>query len=211
MINRTIAGKIFERLSAKTKTPFTELAYINEFTFCVAVILSAQSTDKAVNKATSELFQVINTPNDMLALGEEKLKQYIKSIGLYNNKAKNILLLSKILVQNFNSTIPRDRDTLEKLPGIGRKSANVIVNNLFGKPYIAVDTHVLRVSNRLGLSDKTTPLGVENDLMTIVPVKYHKDASNLLVLHGRYICIAKKPKCAECIINDLCKSQCIAG
>lgn len=211
MIDKTIASKIFARLSEKTKTPFTELAYINEFTFCVAVILSAQSTDKAVNKATSELFQVIKTPKDMLALGEERLKKYIKSIGLYNNKAKNILLLSKILIQNFNSTIPKDRDTLEKLPGIGRKSANVIVNNLFGKPYIAVDTHVLRVSNRLGLSDKTTPLGVENDLMTIVPVKYHKDVSNLLVLHGRYICTAKKPKCAECIINDLCKSQCIAG
>ncbi len=205
MRNKQKIQEIFYRLSEKIENPHTELKYSNEFTFCIAVILSAQSTDKAVNKITNNLFEIVNSPEDVVNLGEEKLKTFIKSIGLYNNKARNILSLSKILVQDFNSIIPKNRDALEKLPGIGRKSANVITNNLFGDPYIAVDTHVLRVSNRLGLTNSTKPLKVELDLMRIISKEYHKNASNLLVLHGRYVCSAKNPKCSKCIINDLCK------
>lgn len=203
--NKKEVEEIFNRLSLKIDNPVTELNYINEFTFCIAIILSAQSTDKSVNKATENLFKVAKTPEDILELGEERLKNFIKSIGLYNNKAKNIILLSQILVRDFNSSLPRNRDVLLRLPGIGRKSANVIANNLFGVPCIAVDTHVLRVSQRLGLSRSSTPIGVERELMNAIPRKYHKNASNLLVLHDRYVCTAKNPRCHNCILPDICE------
>jgi endonuclease-3 len=197
--------KIFEILEKNIESPKTELEYINEFTFCVAVILSAQSTDKSVNGVTNDLFKIATTPEEMCKLGENGLKQFIKSIGLYNNKAKNIINLSEVLIEKFHSTVPKERDILETLPGIGRKSANVMANNLFGMPYIAVDTHVLRVSKRLRLSDGKTPLQVENDLLEVVPGRFHKHASNLLVLHGRYTCTAKSPRCSSCCLKDLCE------
>ncbi|MDR2075185.1 MAG: endonuclease III [Holosporales bacterium] len=196
--------KIFEILEKNIESLKTELEYINEFTFCVAVILSAQSTDKSVNKATNDLFKIVTTPEEMRKLEEDELKQFIKSIGLYNNKAKNIMKFSEVLIEKFHSTIPKDRDVLEKLPGIGKKSANVIANNLFDMPYIAVDTHVLRVSKRLRLSKSETPLQVERDLLNVIPKRFHKHASNLLVLHGRYTCTAKFPKCSTCCIKNLC-------
>ncbi len=198
---------IFKTLSLNIPNPQTELTYVNEYTFCVAVILSAQATDKSVNEATKILFEKVQTPEEMLDLGEEKLKNYIKSIGLFNNKAKNILKLSETLVHSFNSQLPHERDVLETLPGIGRKSANVISNNLFGKPYIAVDTHVLRLSHRLELSQHTNPLKVEQDLERVVPKQYHKDTNHLLVLHGRYTCTAKNPKCSLCCIKHLCNFE----
>jgi endonuclease-3 len=203
-LTNTRVQKIFEILKKHIEYPRTELEYINEFTFCVAVILSAQSTDKSVNKATHELFKRVSSPDEMCDLGEECLKQFIKSIGLYNNKAQNIIKLSEVLIEKFESNVPKDRDILETLPGVGRKSANVIANNLFGMPFIAVDTHVLRVSNRLDLSNSKTPLQVEKDLLSVVPSYFHKCASNLLVLHGRYICTAKAPKCSSCCLRDLC-------
>lgn len=196
--------EIFERLKKAIKNPKTELTYVNDYTFCVAVILSAQSTDKAVNKVTTSLFKIASTPEEMLKLGEEQLKGFIKTIGLYNNKAKNIIAFSEVLVSTFDAKIPRDRAVLETLPGIGRKSANVISNNLFDEPYIAVDTHVLRLSKRLGLSWSQSPKEVERDLTRVVPRQFHKDVSNLLVLHGRYVCQAKHPLCSSCILRDLC-------
>lgn len=197
--------KIFKRFSEHNSNPDTELIANNEYTFCIAVLLSAQATDKAVNKATKGLFQVADSPEKMLLLGLEDLKSYVKSIGLYNNKAKNIMLLSAKLVKEYESKIPKSRELLQTLPGIGRKSASVIMNKLFGAEFIAVDTHVLRVANRLALSNSKTPLKVEEDLLRVVPKEFHKHASNWLVLHGRYICLAKKPRCKECFLNDICE------
>lgn len=205
MLTKSEIEEIFERFKSENPNPTSELVSPNNFTFAVAVLLSAQTTDKAVNKVTPMLFKVADTPQKMLALGIDKLKKYIKSIGLYNNKAKNIMLLSQKLIDSYNSELPRSRDELEKLPGIGRKSANVIANQLFGTDNIAVDTHVLRVSNRLGLSKSKNPIDVEKDLINIVPKQFHKNASDWIVLHGRYICTAKKPKCNDCFLFDLCE------
>lgn len=184
----------------------TELHYGSPYTFVIAVLLSAQTTDKAVNKATEKLFKIANSPQAMLALGINNITQYIKSIGLHNSKAKHIIELSEILVNKYNSEIPLNRDILESLPGIGRKSANVIMNQLCDAPYIAVDTHVMRLSHRLKLvSDKAkTPLAIETELYNNIPVKFHNKISNLLVLHGRYTCKAKNPKCRTCSLYDYC-------
>ncbi len=168
-------------------------------------MLSAQATDVSVNKSTKELFKVANTPLKILNLGEEGLKNHIKSIGLYNTKAKNIIKTCKILVEKYHSQIPLTREELEALPGVGRKTANVILNTAFGHSVIAVDTHIFRVANRTGLAPGKTPLAVENKLMEVIPKKYFVDAHHWLVLHGRYICIARHPKCHECFINDLCE------
>ena len=198
-------NEIFERFKERNPNPKSELISVNNYTFCIAVLLSAQATDKSVNKATINLFKVADTPEKMIGLGVDGLKSYIKTIGLFNNKAKNIIALSEVLVKKHNSEIPNARDILETLPGIGRKSANVIMNELFDGTYVAVDTHVLRVANRLGLSNKQTPLGVEEDLLKILPEKFHKNASHWLVLHGRYICKAQHPACTNCFLNDLCE------
>ncbi|MDR0942620.1 MAG: endonuclease III [Holosporales bacterium] len=201
------AEKIFQRFEARNSNPRSELTSYNNFTFAVAVLLSAQTTDKAVNKVTAELFKIADTPEKMLDLGIDRLKDYIKTLGLFNNKAKSIIAMSRILISEYNSEIPTSRNELEKLPGIGRKSANVITNRLFGKDFIAVDTHVLRLASRLDFSESQNPVDVENDLIKVVPKRFHKNASDWLVLHGRYICKAKNPNCKECFLNDLCRKR----
>lgn len=185
----------------------TELQYTNPYTFLVAVLLSAQATDKSVNKATVNLFKIADNPQTMVQLGIDGLLPYIKSIGLHNTKAKHIIELSQILVDQYNSQVPLERDVLETLPGIGRKSANVITNKLCNAPYIAVDTHVMRLSHRLGfVSDKTkTPIEIESELYKNVQSKFHSKVSDLLVLHGRYVCKAVKPKCRTCPLHDYCR------
>jgi endonuclease-3 len=195
---------IFQSLAEHNPNPKSELIAKNEYTFCIAVLLSAQATDLSVNKATRDLFQIASSPEAMIKLGVDELKKYIKTIGLYNSKASNIIALSKILVSQFDSKIPRTRDELEKLPGIGRKSANVILNALFSEDVIAVDTHVLRVSRRLGLTKSSNRFQVEQDLLRVIPRKFYKNASDWLVLHGRYICRAKAPRCNECFLRNLC-------
>ena len=195
---------IFSILHSKVKFPQTELNYNNNFTLAIAVILSAQASDISVNKATKELFKYYDSPEKILKLGEDELKQHIKSIGLYNSKAKNIIELSKLLVDKYQSIIPDNFDALISLPGIGRKTANVILNCAFGKPTIAVDTHVHRVSNRLGLSNASTPEKIEKDLLAIIPKKYLKHAHHWLILHGRYICKARKPLCQDCALKEYC-------
>lgn len=204
MKNSKIINEIFFRLAQHNPKPVTELRYINNFTLTVAVVLSAQATDISVNKATKTLFETHSTPSQILALGEKNLKQYIKSIGLYNAKAKNIIALCQILVDKYNSVIPDQFDELIKLPGIGRKTANVILNCAFNQPTIAVDTHVYRVSRRLGLSAGNTPDKVERDLISSVPKKWAMSAHHWLILHGRYKCKARKPLCDSCVISDLC-------
>lgn len=206
MHDNKMISSIFEILTNVIQYPGTELKYKNDYTFCVAVILSAQAKDSAVNKVTERLFSIADNPHSMLQLGDE-LVEIIQSIGLFNNKAKNIMQFSKEIIEKFEGRIPKDRDLLESLRGIGRKSANVIANTLFQKPFIAVDTHVLRVSKRLGLSDSSSPTAVEKELMAKIPVQYHINASNLLVLHGRYVCLARNPKCEECPIKHLCRSH----
>ncbi|HLF66925.1 MAG TPA: endonuclease III, partial [Gammaproteobacteria bacterium] len=175
------------------------------FELLIAVILSAQATDVSVNKATQELFQHAHTPSQILALGLTGLKTFIKSIGLYNTKAKNIIATCKILNDQHHGKVPQDRAALEALPGVGRKTANVVLNTAFGQPTIAVDTHIFRVANRIGLAQGTTPLAVEKQLLEIIPKNYLHDAHHWLILHGRYVCIARKPKCPTCLINDLCE------
>lgn len=197
---------IFQLLTDHIEIPETELNYTNPYTLLVAVVLSAQSTDKGVNKATEKLFQIISTPHDMLKLGRDGLKEHIKTIGLFNNKAANVIKLSQELIDRFNSTVPGNRDDLVSLPGVGRKTANVVLNVIFDQPTIPVDTHVARVSNRLGLSSSSNPDKIETDLEHIIPNEYLKDAHHLLVLHGRYTCIARKPKCDICVLNDICPS-----
>lgn len=196
--------KVFTRLQKANPQPRIELHYSNSYTLAVAVVLSAQSTDRGVNRITDNLFQHISTPQDMLALGEEKLRQSIKSIGLFNNKARNIMLMAEALVNKHNGQLPSDYQRLKELPGIGSKSANVILNSAFGQPTIAVDTHVFRVSRRLGLCTAKTPLAVERCLSKIVPNQFKLFAHHWLVLHGRYVCVARKPKCQDCSLNDLC-------
>ena len=197
--------EIFQRLKNTTPNPKTELDFTTPYELLVAVVLSAQTTDKGVNKATPKLFSIANTPKKMVALGEAKLKTYIKTIGLYNNKAKNIINASKMLIEQFNSTIPQSRGELESLPGVGRKSANVILNVAFGQHTIGVDTHVFRVSNRTNIAPGKNVLIVEEKLNKIIPKEFMHDAHHWLVLLGRYICTAKKPHCSECPINDLCE------
>ncbi len=195
---------IFERLHDAMPEPKTELGYLNPFTLLVAVLLSAQATDASVNKATGPLFEIADTPAAMLALGEDRLKTFIKTIGLYNNKAKNVMALCRLLIERHGGVVPRERDVLETLPGVGRKTANVVVNNLHGDPAIAVDTHVFRVSNRLPVASGATPLAVETGLDRVVPDEFKRHAHHWLILHGRYICVARKPKCPVCVVSDLC-------
>lgn len=195
----------FDRLAAVQPQPTTELEYTNPYTLLVAVVLSAQATDKGVNKATRLLFAKVQTPQDMVALGEEGLKEHIKTIGLYNAKAKNIILLSRILLDEFNGQVPSTREALERLPGVGRKTANVILNVAFGQPTIAVDTHIFRVANRTGLAFGKTPLAVEEKLSARIPENRLHHAHHWLILHGRYTCTAKKPKCSICVVQDLCQ------
>ncbi|HEY8119380.1 MAG TPA: endonuclease III [Methylophilaceae bacterium] len=197
--------EIFRRLSIAIPEPTTELAHNSTFELLIAVMLSAQSTDKGVNLATAKLFPVANKPQAILALGVEGLEGFIKTIGLYHSKARNVLATSRILIDEHDSQVPNTRTALEKLPGVGRKTANVILNTAFGEPTIAVDTHIFRLGNRIGLAPGKTPLEVEKKLLKAVPKEYLKDAHHLLILHGRYVCIARKPKCGECVINDLCE------
>ncbi len=204
-MNRQKRHEIFSRLRAANPHPTTELKYSNPFELLVAVILSAQATDKSVNKATEKLFEVADTPEKMAALGEEGLKKYIKTIGLFNTKAKNIIATSRILVEQYDSQVPDDRKALESLPGVGRKTANVVLNTAFGQPTMAVDTHIFRVANRTGIAPGKTPLEVEKNLLKFVPKEFLHDAHHWLILHGRYVCTARKPKCGECIICDLCE------
>lgn len=199
--------KIFEILSESNPAPQTELNYTNNYTLLVAVALSAQSTDKGVNRATADLFKVCDSPEQMLALGEAGLKEHIKTIGLYNNKAKNIMKLSKILVEKHGGEVPYSREALEALPGVGRKTANVVLSVAFGEPTLAVDTHVFRVSNRVGLARGTTPAAVEIGLLKVIPEKWLYHAHHWLILHGRYICKAIKPSCQKCKINKYCKYE----
>ncbi len=197
--------KIFERLRAANPHPTTELHYGNAFQLLVAVVLSAQATDKGVNKATAKLFKIARTPRDILKLGEAGLKEHIKTIGLFNSKAKHIMAACAQLEQKHNGEVPHDRAALEALPGVGRKTANVILNTAFGEPTIAVDTHIFRVANRIGLAPGKTPLEVEKKLLKVVADEFKQDAHHWLILLGRYTCIARKPKCSDCPITDLCE------
>jgi endonuclease-3 len=196
--------EFFRRLAELAPVPESELNYANPYTLLVAVVLSAQATDAGVNKATGPLFAKVKTPEAMVKLGLDGLKHYIKSIGLFNTKAKNIIALSEKLIADHNSQVPRDRAALEALPGVGRKTANVVLNVAFGEPTMAVDTHVFRVANRTGLAKGKTPLAVELKLVKAIPPKWMDHAHHWLILHGRYTCIARKPKCPECVVNDLC-------
>jgi len=196
--------EFFRRLEERDPNPRGELDFINPYTLLVAVVLSAQATDVGVNKATGPLFKVADTPEQMLALGEARVRDYIKTIGLFNTKARNVIALSRILIEGHGAEVPRDREALEKLPGVGRKTANVVLNIAFGEPTIAVDTHIFRVGNRTGLAPGKTVLAVEQKLEKAVPVKYRLHAHHWLILHGRYICKARKPDCPACPVNDLC-------
>jgi len=194
----------YGRLAAANPEPTSELRFINPYTLLVAVVLSAQATDVGVNKATGPLFAVADTPDKMVALGEARLRDYIKTIGLYNTKSKNVIALSRILADEHGGEVPRDRTALESLPGVGRKSANVVLNVAFGEPTIAVDTHIFRVANRTGLALGKTPLAVEQNLLKVTPWFWRQHAHHWLILHGRYVCQARKPKCPECVVSDLC-------
>jgi endonuclease-3 len=197
--------QIFERLREQNPEPRTELKYSSTFELLIAVVLSAQATDVSVNKATAKLYPVANTPQQILDLGVEGLKSFIKTIGLYNSKAENVIKTCRILVEQHASEVPRQREALEALPGVGRKTANVVLNTAFGEPTMAVDTHIFRLSNRIRLAPGKTPLDVENKLLKVVPKEFLHDAHHWLILHGRYICTARNPKCAQCVINDLCE------
>ena len=196
--------ELFSRLAELNPKPTTELEYRTAFELLVAVILSAQATDVGVNKATRRLFPVADTPEKILALGEQKLKTYISSIGLYNAKAANVIAMCRLLIERHDSQVPRNRAALEALPGVGRKTANVILNTAFGEPTIAVDTHIFRVANRTGLAPGATVRAVEDKLMKVVPPEFRLDAHHWLILHGRYVCKARKPDCPNCVIRDLC-------
>jgi endonuclease-3 len=204
-MNRQKRTEIFTRLRAENPNPTTELKFSSAFELLVAVTLSAQSTDVGVNKATAKLFPVANTPEAIYALGVDGLKKYIKTIGLYNNKAKNIIAACKILIDKHNSKVPNNREELEALPGVGRKTANVILNTAFRQPAMAVDTHIFRVSNRTGIAPGKNVLEVEKKLMKFIPEEFLLDAHHWLILHGRYTCIARKPRCGSCVIEDLCE------
>jgi len=197
--------EFFRRLEARNPAPRGELEHVNPYTLLVAVVLSAQATDAGVNKATGPLFAVADTPQKMLDLGEARLRDHVRTIGLFNTKAKNVIALSRILVEEHGGAVPRDREALEKLPGVGRKTANVVLNVAFGQPTIAVDTHIFRVANRTGLAPGKTPLEVEKKLEKAVPERYRLHAHHWLILHGRYVCKARRPDCPNCIIADLCE------
>ncbi|AHK79950.1 endonuclease III [Ectothiorhodospira haloalkaliphila] len=203
-MNNQKRREIFTRWRDANPEPTTELDYTTPFELLIAVILSAQATDKGVNKATARLFPVANTPEAILALGLEGLKTHIRTIGLYNAKAENILKTCRILVEQHGGQVPRERAALEALPGVGRKTANVILNTAFGEPTIAVDTHIFRVANRTGLAPGKTPLAVEQRLLKVVPAEFRRDAHHWLILHGRYTCLARSPRCGTCLIADLC-------
>lgn len=196
--------EFFSRLQAAIPYPKTELQYQSPFELLIAVMLSAQSTDKAVNLATAKLFPMANTPKQLLAMGLDELERYIRTIGLYHSKARHILATCEILLNQYQGQVPASREALEALPGVGRKTANVILNTAFGEPTIAVDTHVFRVANRTGLAVGKTPLAVELKLLKAVPEVFKTDAHHLLILHGRYTCMARKPRCEHCVVSDLC-------
>ncbi|MBY0280577.1 MAG: endonuclease III [Alphaproteobacteria bacterium] len=198
-------NELFRRLHSANPKPETELLYTNPYTLLVAVVLSAQTTDKGVNKATAELFKIADNPEKMLHLGEEKLLDYLKSLNLYKTKSRNVIALSRILLEHYKGQVPKDREALEGLPGVGRKTANVVLNVAFGIETIAVDTHIFRVANRTGLAVGKTPLNVETILEKVVPKEFRLHAHHWLILHGRYICVAKNPKCEICPISDLCQ------
>jgi endonuclease-3 len=204
-MNKPTRLVIFDRLAASIPEPTTELNYNTPFELLIAVVLSAQATDKGVNKATEKLFQVANTPQAILNLGLDGLKDYIKTIGLFNSKAANIIKLCEALLSQHHGEVPQTREALEALAGVGRKTANVILNTAFGHPTIAVDTHIFRVSNRIGLAPGKNVLEVEKKLEKTVPAQHKKDAHHLLILHGRYVCVARKPRCPGCCIADLCE------
>jgi endonuclease-3 len=203
-MNQAKRAEIFRRLQAIDPHPETELEYRTPFELLVAVVLSAQATDKGVNLATRRLFPVADTPEKMLALGEAGLRDYVKTIGLYQSKARHLIQTCRILIEEHGGKVPATREALEKLPGVGRKTANVILNVAFGQPTMAVDTHIFRVSNRTGLAPGKTPLEVEKKLLKYVPKEFMQHAHHWLILHGRYTCVARKPKCRECVIADLC-------
>src|SRR6266852_1151829 len=198
-------AEFYRRLSASRPIPQTELEFINPFTLLVAVVLSAQATDIGVNKATPALFDLADTPGKMLTLGEERVAELVRTIGLYRTKARNIIALSRMLIDQHRGTVPRDREALETLPGVGRKTANVVLNVAFGEPTIAVDTHIFRVGNRTGIATGKTPFEVESKLEQVVPTEYKRHAHHWLILHGRYVCVARRPLCEKCLIADLCK------
>lgn len=204
-MNKDIRLEIFNRLAKEITNPTSELNFNSPFELLVAVILSAQATDRSVNKVTAKLFKKANTPQKILDLGEDGLKEMIKTIGLFNNKAAHIIATCHKLIDRFNGVVPQERKSLESLPGVGRKTANVILNTAFGQPTIAVDTHVFRVSNRTGIAPGKSVLEVEKRLLRLVPPEHLQDAHHLLILHGRYTCIARKPRCGSCIIEDLCE------
>lgn len=204
-MNREKRQAIFSRLRAENPNPTTELAFSSTFELLIAVILSAQATDVSVNKATRELYKVANTPEAILALGVDGLKPYIKTIGLFNTKAENVIKTCKALVEQHQSVVPDNREQLEALPGVGRKTANVVLNTAFRQPAMAVDTHIFRVSNRTGIAPGKNVLEVEKRLVKLIPKEFLLDAHHWLILHGRYVCIARKPRCAACIIHDLCE------
>ncbi len=204
-MNKTKRTEIFSRLRELNPHPTTELNFNNEFELLIAVILSAQATDVGVNKAIGPLYKVANTPEAIYKLGEKKLKTYVKTIGLYNTKAKNIIKTCKILIDEHNGQVPENREALEALPGVGRKTANVVLNTVFGHPTIAVDTHIYRVSNRTGIAPGKNVIEVEKRLLRLVPEEFKRDAHHWLILHGRYTCIARNPKCLNCTIHDLCE------
>lgn len=204
-MNADTRREIFRRLAVAIPSPTTELVHSSTFELLIAVILSAQATDKGVNIATAKLFPVANTPQKILDLGIEGLESFIKTIGLYRSKAKNVMATCRLLVDKFGGEVPDTRGSLESLPGVGRKTANVILNTAFGHPTIAVDTHIFRLGNRIGLAPGKTPLEVEQKLVRTTPKEYLHDAHHLLILHGRYVCVARKPKCRDCVIHDLCE------
>ncbi|RMG38777.1 MAG: endonuclease III [Gammaproteobacteria bacterium] len=204
-MNRDKRREIFERFRAANPHPTTELHYGSPFELLIAVMLSAQATDRSVNKATEKLFKIANTPQAMLELGEDGLRHYIKTIGLFNTKARNIIKTCRILIEQYGGEVPRDRKALESLPGVGRKTANVVLNTAFGEPTMAVDTHIFRVANRTGLAPGKTPLAVEKKLLKVIPREFLQDAHHWLILHGRYTCTARKPRCGACLIEDLCE------
>ncbi len=199
-----LAEIVFERLAAADPEPKGELDYINPFTLLVAVVLSAQATDAGVNKATKALFAIADTPEKMAALGEDGLAERIKTIGLYRSKARHVIALSRTLIERHGGETPHDRAALEALPGVGRKTANVVLNNAFGEPTLAVDTHVFRVANRLGIAPGSTPRAVEDELLKVIPPRFLRHAHHWLILHGRYVCKARKPSCGSCVLNDIC-------
>jgi endonuclease III len=201
----TEIAEAFRRFAAANPTPRGELSHINPFTLLVAVVLSAQATDAGVNKATPALFKLADTPEKMIKLGQTRLRDLIKTIGLYRTKAKNVIALSNKLIEEHGGKVPHDREALEALPGVGRKTANVVLNIAFGEPTIAVDTHIFRVGNRTGLATGKTPFEVEMKLMAVVPEQYRLHAHHWLILHGRYVCVARRPLCEKCVIADLCK------